>query len=189
MKNLLIILLLVYSLAGCKEKEYVDNRPAEQVRFIHTVRDYRDSVNAAEKNDVIRQQLLEKGVLVVKSHIQDSLQLKFNSWEARVLDIGPDPTAPEYIIASFGMNLDSGNLTEKTRYQSLVFTSRTAESDTVYAKIKSLEVGDIIRMDGNFSTLQKTINIDSYNNLSKSKNVLDNPEFRVEMAQVKKLKN
>lgn len=186
MRNILITLLFITSLTGCMEEKYVDNRPAEQARLVSIVREWRDTVNAAEKNEVLRRQLLENGVDSVKAHIQDSLQLQFKSWEARVLNVGADPTAPEYIIASFGMNLDAGNMSEKTRYQSLVFTGRTSESAPVYASIKALEVGDIIRIDGSFNTLQKTINIDSYNDLSKSKNVLDNPEFRVEITKVEK---
>jgi hypothetical protein len=168
------------------EENYKDNRPADQVRFTGVVREWRDTVNAAEKNAGLRVQLLEKGVDAIKIHIQDSLQLQFKAWEVRVLDIAPDPTSPDYIVASFGMNLDTGNMTEKTRYRSVVFTSRTSESEPTYTTLKTLKVGDMARIDGSFTTMQKTINIDSYNNLSKSKNVLDNPEFRVEIAKVEK---
>ena len=187
MRNILIALLSAISLIGCMQKKYVDNRPAEQARFVSIVREWRDTVNAAAKDDGQRQQLLENGVNAVKGHIQDNLQLLFKSWEVRVLNVSPDPTESEYIIASFGMNLDAGNMTEKTRYQSVVFTSRTMQSAPAYASIKTLEIGDIIHIDGNFKTLQKNINIDSYNNLSKSKNVLDNPDFLVEIAKVQKL--
>ena len=85
------------------------------------------------------------------------------------------------------MNLGTGPMTEKTRYQSMVFTSRTSESQPAYAALKTLTVGDIARIDGKFKTLQKTINVDSYNELSKSKNVFDNPELRVEIGNVEKL--
>ena len=187
MKNILIALLFVISLTGCMEEKYVDSRPVEQARFVSMVREWRDTINAAKKNEGLRLQLLENGVNAVKAHIRDSLKLQFKSWEARVLDVAPDPSAPEYTIASFGMNVDAGNMSEKTRYQSLVFTSRTSQSESAYASIKTLDVGDLIRIDGSFKTLQKTINIDSYNDLSKSKNVLDNPEFRVEIAKVEKL--
>ena len=187
MKNTLTAMLFVVFLAGCMEEKYVDNRPAEQVRFAGMVREWRDTVNAAENNSALRGQLLEKGVISVKAHIQDSLKLQFKGWEARVLAVSPDPTSPEYLITSFGMNLDSGVMSEKTRYQSVVFISRSSQSDPAYNIIKTLKVGDLIRVDGSFKTLQKTINIDSYNDLSKTKNVLDNPEFRVEISQVKKL--
>ena len=187
MKNVPIVLLLLISLTGCMEEKYVDNRPAEQVRFVGTVREWRDTVNAAEKNSALRGQLLEKGVISVNAHIQDSLKLQFKAWEARVLDVAPDPTAPEYIITSFGMNLDSGVMSEKTRYQSVVFISRASQSEPAYAILKTLKVGNNIQMDGSFITVQKTINMDSYNNLSKTKNVLDNPELRVEISQIKQL--
>ena len=186
MRNILIALLFVISVTGCMEEKYVDNRPVEQVRFVSIVREWRDTVNAAKKNEGLRLQLLENGVDAVKGHIKDSLHLQFKSWEARVLDVAPDPTEPEYTITSFGMNLDTGNMSEKTRYQSLVFTSRTSQSVPETAAIKTLEVGDLIRIDGSFKTVQKTINIDSYNDLSKSKNVLDNPEFRVDIGKVEK---
>ena len=185
MRNL-IIALLFFSLTGCMEKKYTDNRPADQARFISIAREWRDTVNAAGTNEGQRRQLLERGVNAVKTHILDSLQLHFRSWEARVLDLASDPDSPDYTVASFGMNLDAGNMTEKTRYQSVVFTSRTSRSDPAYAKLKALAPGDIVRIDGNFKTLQKTINIDSYNDLSRSKNVLDNPEFRVEIGKVEK---
>lgn len=184
MRNILIALLFVISLTGCTEEKYTDNRPAEQARFISIVREWRDTVNAAEKNAGLRRQLLENGVDAVKAHIADSLQLEFKAWEARVLDVGPDPADPGYIVASFGMNLDAGPMTENTRYQSVVFTSRTSEAQPAYATLKTLAVGDIARIDGQFKTLQKTINVDSYNDLSKSKNVLDNPEFRVEIRGI-----
>ena len=187
MRNILTALVLVISLTGCMEKEYTDNRPEEQARFISIIREWRDTVNAAEKNEGLRRQLLENGVDSVKAHIGDSLQLQFTAWEARVLDVAPDPAEPDYIVASFGMNLDAGHMTEKTRYQSVVFTSRTSESEPAHAALKTLTVGDIARIDGKFKTLQKTINIDSYNDLPKTKNVLDNPEFRVEIGKVEKL--
>ena len=169
------------------EGKYTDNRPAEQARFISIVREWRDTVNADEKNEGLGRQLLENGVDSVKAHIENSLQLQFKAWEARVLDVVPDPADPDYIVTSFAMNLDIGPMTEKTRYQSVVFTSRTATEEPVYASLEALEVGDIVRIDGRFKTVQKTINIDSYNDLSKSKNVLDNPEFRVEIGKVEKL--
>ena len=187
MRNILIALVLVISLTGCMEGEYTDNRPADQARFISIVREWRDTVNAAEKNEGLRRQLLEKGVDAAKAHIRDSLQLQFKAWEARVLDVAPDPAEPNVLVASFGMNLDAGPMTEKTRYQSVVFTSRTSESQPAYAILKTLTVGDLVRIDGQFKTLQKTINVDSYNDLSKSKNVLDNPEFRVEIGGIQKL--
>lgn len=76
---------------------------------------------------------------------------------------------------------------EKTRYQSLVFTSRTLKSEAVGIKVKDLKTGDLVRLEGNFQTLLKTINMDSYSDLSRSKNVLDNPEFRVELKKVEGL--
>jgi hypothetical protein len=169
------------------QEKYINNRPSDQTRFINIAREWRDRVNTAEKNEGLRRQLLEKGVNAVKTHIKDSLRLQFKSWEARVLDIAPDPSAPDYTVASFGMNLDPGNMSEKTRYQSLVFTSRTSESEPTYAALKTVRVGDIIRIDGSFTTMQKTINIDRYNDLSRSQNVLDNPEFRVEIDKVEKI--
>ena len=187
MRNSLIAMLLIIFLTGCMEEKYIDNRPAEQTKFASMVREWRDTVNAAEKNEALRRQLLEKGVDAVKTHIQDSLKLQFKRWEARVLDVGPDPTAPEYIITSLGMNLDSGVMSEKTRYRSVVFISRASQSEPAYVTLKTLKVGNNIQMDGSFTTMQKTINMDNYNDLSKTKNVLDNPEFRVEISQVKKL--
>jgi hypothetical protein len=186
MRNILIALVSVISLTGCMEGKYTDNRPAEQARFVSIVREWRDTVNAAEKNADLRRQLLENGVDSVKAHIGDSLQLQFKAWEARVLNIAPDPADPDYIVASFGMNLETGPMTEKNRYQSVVFTSRTATAEPVHAILKTLEVGNIVRIDGQFKTLQKTINIYSYYDLSKSNNVLDNPEFRVEIEKVEK---
>ena len=180
-------MLLIIFQTGCMEEKYVDNRPAEQARFVNIVRERRDTVNAAGKNEALRRQLLENGVDAVKNHIQDSLQLQFKGWQARVLDVAPDPTAPEYIITSLGMNIDLGNMSEKTRYRSVVFISRTSQSEPAYATLKTLKVGNNIQTDGSFKTLQKTINIDSYNDLSKSKNVLDNPEFRVDISKVEKL--
>ncbi len=182
MRNVIIALLLFSS--GCMEEKYTDKRPADQVGLISIARGWRDKVNAAGTNEGQRVQLLEKGVDAVKTHITDSLHLQFRSWEARVLDIAADPTEPDYIILSFGMNLDAGSLSEKTRYQSVVFTSRSSKSDPLYAKLKALKVGDIVHISGNFKTLQKTINMDSYNDLKRSKNVLDNPEFRIEIVDV-----
>ena len=182
-----IVLLLLIFLTGCMEEKYIDNRPVGQTKFVSMIREWRDTVNAAEKNEGLRRQLLEKGVDAIKNHIQDSLQLQFKGWEVRVLDVAPDPTAPEYIITSLGMNLDSGVMSEKTRYQSVVFISRASQSEPAYAILKTLKVGNNIQMDGSFITVQKTINMDSYNNLSKTKNVLDNPELRVEISQIKQL--
>ena len=185
MKNFIIVLAF-FSLTGCLKEEYIDKRPADQVSFISVARQWRDTVNAAGTNGALRQQLLEKGVNSIKRHILDSLQLQFKSWEARVLDVGPDPTDPDYTIVSFGMNLDGGPPNEKSRYHSTVFTSRISKQEPTDPTIKALKTGDLVRIDGNFKTLLKTINIDSYNDLSRSKNVLDNPEFRVEISKVEK---
>ena len=185
MRNFTIVLAF-FSLTGCLKEEYIDKRPADQVSFISVARQWRDTVNVTKTNEALRQQLLEKGVISIKTHILDSLQLQFQSWEARVLDMRPDPTDPDYTIASFGMNLDGGSPNEKSRYHSTVFTSRTSKQEPTDPTIKSLKIDDLVRIDGNFKTLLKTINIDSYNDLSRSKNVLDNPEFRVELSKVEK---
>ena len=58
MRNILIALLFVISLTGCMEGKYTDNRRAEQARFISIVREWRDTVNATEKNEGLRMQLL-----------------------------------------------------------------------------------------------------------------------------------
>lgn len=185
MRNIIII-LVIFSMTGCIKEEYIDKRPADQIRFISIARQWRDTVNAVGTNDALRQQLLEKGVNTIKAHILDSLQLHFQSWEARVMDMGPDPTDPDYTIASFGMNLEGGPPNEKSRYHSVVFTSRTSKPEPTDVIIKALKIGDLIRINGNFKTLLRTINIDSYNDLSKTKNVLDNPEFMVEVSKVEK---
>jgi hypothetical protein len=186
MRNTIIGLLLV-AITACTGKEYTDKRPAEQVRLMNIISKYRDTVNAAAANGAMRSSLLENGVMVIKDYISDSLELKFTGWEARVLSVAADPSEPGYIIASFGMNLNGGAPTERTRYESVVFTSRSTTGDPADAVIKSLETGDIISIDGTFNTLQKTIDIDSYNDLSRSKNVLDNPEFRVTISKAIKL--
>jgi hypothetical protein len=185
MRNIIIVLVF-FSLTGCIKEEYIDKRPADQVSFISVARQWRDTVNVTKTNEALRQQLLEKGVNSIKTHILESLQLQFESWEARVLDVGPDPTDPDYTIVSFGMNLDGGSPNEKSRYNSVVFISRTSKQEPTDPTIKALKNGDLVRIDGNFKTLLKTINIDSYNDLSRSKNVLDNPKFRVEVSKVEK---
>ncbi|HXI00207.1 MAG TPA: hypothetical protein VNI52_08040 [Sphingobacteriaceae bacterium] len=181
-----ILSLIVFSFMGCLEEKYIDKRPSDQVNFLTAARQWRDSVNT-NTTPAMRQKYLEKGVSEVKTHIIDSLQLRFESWEARILDIGPDPTDKDYTITSFGMNLDGGLPNEKTRYQSVVFTSRTVKSEPVDATIKTLQIGDLVRISGNYKMLLKTINVDSYNDLSKSNNVLDNPEFRIELSKLEKL--
>jgi hypothetical protein len=185
MKNFIVVMLLL-SLAACGGNNYTDNRPADQVRLINITRQWRDTVNTAA-NETVRGHLLETGVNVIKAHIKDSLQLKFTGWEARVLSVAADPSEPDYTVVSFGMNLNGGAPGEKTRYASLVFTNRWANDEPIAAILKSLKTGDMVLIDGAFKTLQKTIDIDSYNDLSRSKNVLDNPEFRVMISKVVKL--
>ena len=186
MRNIIIAFLL-FALTGCMEEQYNDRRPPQQVKFISIAQEWRDTVNAAGDNNALRQQLLSDGVNAVKEYISDSLQLQFRGWEARVLSVASDPESPGSLVAFFGMNLDGGKMTEKTRYQSAIFNSSTDKPEPVYPGIRDLKTGDIVRIDGNFKTLQKTIDIDSYNDLSRSKNVLDNPEFRVEITAVEEI--
>lgn len=176
--RLFLSLSLAFCLASCSQP-YSDSRSDTQRSFASYTQSWRDSVNAAQQEPSKRSRLLEQGVDAVKSRIVDSLNLSFNDWEVRVLDKNSDASSPGTLIVNFGMDIDGAEPSEKNRYSSIVLSSRIHSGHTLHEPIKNLKVGDIVHIDGRFQTLQNTINVDSYNKLRRSQNVLDNPEFRV----------
>lgn len=182
MKKILLFIVSV-GLFAC-QKEYKDSRPADQLKFVNVVKGLRDSVNAFEKNPAVRTQVLEKGVERVKAYIKDSLSLSFNSWEARVLNVSKDPESGR-VDLFYGFNIDGGEMSEKTRFQSIVLKSAVDQSDTKSAAaIKALEQGDLVKISGSFSTARNYINIDKFDKKAVSNNVFQNPEFKVDISVV-----
>lgn len=182
--SFIIITALLFS---CGEKNRISNRPTEQVKFVNLIQSLRDQVNAAEKDKALKSDLLQRGVPYVKQYIRDSLQLKFNAWEARVLDIKENYPQQGATELKFGMAYDLSDILEKLRYRSIVLSSQNPADSKISAILKNLKPGDYLKLSGEIIEKEGFIDIDSYSNYKFSKNIFDNAEFKVQINAAEKL--
>ena len=176
MRNFIIAGIL-FILASCGQNAELQG-PADQIRFVNYVQSIRDAVNASEQDKANRSILLDNGVISTKAYVKDSLQLKFNSWVASLVEIIEKPASIE---VNFSIPLDSSN---KSAQKSIILSSMLDKSKQ--EMIQGLKVGDEVKISGNFIEKEGFIDIDSYSNYKFSKNVFDNPEFKVEIRGVEK---
>jgi hypothetical protein len=104
--------------------------------------------------------------------VKDSLSLKFDSWQATLVEIIEKPTATE---VNFSIPLDASN---KSSQKSIILSSLLDVSKK--DMIQGLTVGDQMKISGNFIEKEGFIDIDSYSNYKFSKNEFDNPEIKIE---------
>ena len=90
-------------LASCGQKKEVLG-PAEQTRFVNYVKFIRNAVNSSDEAN--RSVQLNNGILLTKAYVKDSLSLKFDSWQATLVEIIEKPTSTE---VNFSIPLDSSN--------------------------------------------------------------------------------
>jgi len=176
MRNFIIAGIL-FILASCGQNTELQG-PADQIRFVNYVKAIRDSVNASEQDKANRSILLDKGVISTKAYVKDSLALKFNSWQVTLVEIIEKPASIEI---NFSIPLDPSN---KSAQKSIILSSMLDKSKQEI--IQGLKVGDQVKISGNFIEKDGFIDIDSYSNYKFSKNVFDNPEFKVEIKAVEK---
>jgi hypothetical protein len=168
MRNFIIAVMLLI-LASCGQKTEV-LFPTEQTRFVNYVKFIRNAVNSS--NEANRSIQLNNGVLLTKAYVKDSLSLKFDSWQATLVEIIEKPTTTE---VNFSIPLDASN---KSSQKSIILSSLLDISKK--DMIQGLKVGDQMKISGNFIEKEGFIDIDSYSNYKFSKNVFDNPEFKIE---------
>lgn len=171
MKNFIIsgIILL---LASCGQHVELQG-PADQMRFVNYVKSIRDAVNASEKDKGNRSILLDNGVISTKAYMKDSLSLKFDSWHATLVEIIEKPASIEINLS---IQLDPSN---KSAQKSIILSSMLEISKK--KMIQGLKVGDQVKISGNFIEKKGFIDIDNYSDYKFSKNVFDNPEFKIEL--------
>lgn len=176
MRNFIIAGIL-FVLASCGQNATLQG-PDEQLRFVHYVKSIRDAVNASEQDKANRSILLDNGVISTKAFVKDSLQLKFNSWQGILVEIIDKPAILE---VNFSILLDPSN---KSAQKSIILSSMLDKSKQ--EMIQGLKAGDQVKISGNFIEKEGFIDIDSYSNYKFSKNVFDNPEFKVELGGIGK---
>jgi hypothetical protein len=168
MRNFIIAVMLLI-LASCGQKAEQQS-PAEQTRFVNYVKYIRNAINSSDGAN--RSIQLNNGVLLTKAYVKDSLSLKFNSWQATLVEIIEKPTTTE---VNFSIPLDSSN---KSAEKAVILSSLLDKSKK--EMIQGLKVGYQVKISGNFIEKEGFIDIDSYSNYKFSKNVFDNPEFKIE---------
>jgi len=178
MRNFIIACTMLI-LASCGQNAAKVQRPDDQVRFVNYIKLLRDAVNSSEQDKGKRGILLDNGVISTKAYIKDSLQLKFDSWPASLVEIIDKPASVEI---NFSIILDSSN---KSAQKSIVL-SCTMDKATQEI-IQGFKAGDQVKISGNFIEKDGFIDIDSYSNYKFSKNVFDNPEFKVQVTTLEKL--
>jgi len=169
MRNFIIAGIL-FLLASCGRNAEVQG-PADQIRFVNYVKFIRDAVNSSDEDKANRSAQLDNGVLLTKAYVKDSLQLKFNSWQGTLVEIIEKPTSLE---VNFSIPLEPSN---KSTQKSIILNSML--DNRKKELIKGLKVGDQVKISGNFIEKEGFIDIDSYSDYKFSKNVFDNPEFKV----------
>ena len=174
MKNFLIAGIL-FLLASCGQNAEQQG-PADQIRFVNYVKSIRDAVNASEQDKANRSILLDNGVISTKAYVKDSLSLKFDSWQVTLVEIIEKPASLE---VNFSIPLDPSN---KSAQKSIILSSMLDKSKQ--EMIQGLNAGDQVKISGNFIEKEGFIDIDSYSDYKFSKNVFDNPEFKIELGSI-----
>jgi hypothetical protein len=183
----LLIPALIISLFSCNNEPLKDVRPADQQSLVRIVKDLRDEIAKVSMTDPNREVLIDHNLKKVKAYIADTLKSQFSGWNARVLDNAkPDPNETAVRIA-FGISIDNFNLEETARYKSIVFRQSLSEAEpSLREKLQKLKVGEHVKITGSFVSRDKRIDVDPYNEkeFKLSKNILVNPEFRVEITDI-----
>lgn len=170
MRNFIIVGMLLL-LASCGQNAEHQG-PADQIRFVNYVKSIRDAVNASGEDKAKRGILLDNGVISTKAYVKDSLSLKFDSWKATLVEIIEKPASIE---VNFSIPLDPSN---KSAQRSIILSSMLEISKK--EMVQGLKVGNQMKISGNFIEKERFIDIDSYSDYKFSKNVFDNPEFKIE---------
>lgn len=170
MRNFIIAGIL-FLLASCGQNAEVEG-PADQIKFVKYVKFIRDAVNSSDEDKANRSVQLDNGVLLTKAYVKDSLSLKFDSWQATLVEVIEKPTSIE---VNFSIPLDPSN---KSAEKSIILSSMLEINKK--EMIKGLKAGDQVKISGNFIEKEGFIDIDSYSDYKFSKNVFDNPEFKIE---------
>jgi hypothetical protein len=178
MKSILGI-YLVFVLFSCKQNTGENTGPIEQINFVNYIKTLRDTVNLSEQNKPLRNILLEKGISSSKIYVKDSLEMKFNSWQAIVLDIIDKQASTEINV---GITLDPTN---RSAQKSIILSTQVDQSGK--AIIEGIKAGDQVKISGIFIEKKGFIDIDNYSDYKFSKNVFDNPEFKTKLLKIEKL--
>jgi hypothetical protein len=178
MKAITVICML-FILSSCGQNDDESTGPNEQIKFVKYLKVLRDTVNSSEQNKDLRSILLEKGISSTKIYVKDSLQMKFNFWQAKVLDIIDKQPIIELNV---GITLDPTN---KSAQKSIVLSSLLDQTNK--AIITGIKAGDQVKISGIFIDKKGFIDIDNYSDYKFSKNVFDNPEFKTKIIAIEKL--
>jgi hypothetical protein len=174
-----IAICMLFILFSCGQNAGDNIGPNEQIKFVEYIKALRDTVNISEENKALRSVLLENGISSTKIYVKDSLQMKFNAWQAKVLDIIDRQTSIEVNV---GITLD---LTNTSAQKSIVFSSLLDQSGK--AITEGIKAGDQVKISGIFIDKKGFIDIDNYSDYKFSKNVFDNPEFKIKLTSIEKL--
>lgn len=166
---------ILFFLVSCGQKTEVLS-PTEQTRFVNYVKFIRDAVNSSDENKGNRSVQLNNGILLTKAYVKDSLTLKFDLWQASLIEVIDKPT---YLEANFSMPIDPSN---KSAQKAIVLSSLIDKSKKELTD--KLKVGIQVSISGKFIEKDGFIDIDSYSNYKFSKNVFDNPEFKIELTRI-----
>ncbi len=183
----LLVSALIISLLSCNNEPLKDVRPADQQSLARIVKDLRDEIAKVSLTDPNRDVLIDHNLKRVKAYIADTLKSQSSGWNARVLDnskLDPNETA---VRIAFGISIDNFNLEETARYKSIVFRQSLSDAQSpLREKLQELKVGDHVKITGSFVSRDKRIDVDPYNEkeFKLSKNILVNPEFRVEITDI-----
>ena len=185
-QRLLVFFIVVFSLS-CKDENTTDSRPTEQRAFIGIVKELRNQAESIPLTDGNRPVVIDDGVKLLKMYIADTLNSKFDNWDARVLDNKmTDPNGGDIRI-TFGISIDNFNLEETARFKSIVFRESLSNVQSpLREKLQQLKVGDHVKISGTFVTRDKKIDVDPYNvkEFKISKNIFSNPEFRTDITNL-----
>lgn len=186
--RILITVFAILTLASCQEKAFEDKRPSDQIRFVNFTKQLRDTVNASESDKVMRNALLENGIPALKIYVKDTLSLAFNAWQAKVLNKTENYPNAGSVELKLGIAFDPADMTEKSKTQSIVFSSIIQQSNPALIQaIKPIQIGEFVKVRGEFIEKKGFIDIDSYSRYKFSKNIFDNPEFKTKLSAIEKL--
>lgn len=179
-------LFLLLILSSCNTEKFQDQRPQTQTKFISYFKVLRDAVNASDKNKILRNSLLEANIPAVKSYIKDTLNLSIKDWQVRLIEKTDNYLQSGNVQIKLSIAYDPYDESSSAINQSIILTAVIpASNKTVFDSINVLELNDYLKINGQFIEKGGFIDIDSYSNYKFSKNVLDNPEFKLLISEIK----
>lgn len=185
MRNLIILVLLVASVSSCMEDKVLDLRAPDLRRLIKKTEELNISVSSAA-NEIIKDERIDSGKKDLASFIQDSLKNSFKDWEAEVLSINNHPLGFDGVKIELMIVKHLEDRKEKyPQYSSIILSEFVPRPSKLINEIKKLIIGAKILVTGKLINDSDKLKFDNYSSSPSGDEIFNNPEFDVQISNIK----